>query len=105
MRLSGGGFKFEVQRIDDDAKEVKGVRYKQFRSALPSEDLTRTGTKFPGDGVKLVLSETGGDALRQRPSLYSAIPAQSAQSAAGGAVKTSSQPSADFAGVCHAKRF
>lgn len=40
-------------------KKVKGVSYKQFCRALPSEALTRTGIKLPGDGIKLDLSETG----------------------------------------------
>ena len=40
-------------------KKVKGVRHKQFCRALPSEALTRTGKKLPGDGIKLDLSETG----------------------------------------------
>ena len=40
-------------------KKVKGVRQKQFRSALPSEALTWTGIKFSGDVIKLDLSETG----------------------------------------------
>ena len=48
-----------MQRVDDNAKKVKGVRHKQFCRALPSKVLTRTGIKFPSDGIKLDLSETG----------------------------------------------
>ena len=40
-------------------KKARGVRHKQFCRALPSEALTRTGKKLPGDGTKLDLSETG----------------------------------------------
>ena len=40
-------------------KKVNVVRYKQVCRALPSEALTRTGKKLPGDGIKLDLSETG----------------------------------------------
>ena len=40
-------------------KKVEGVRHKQFCRALPSGALTRMGIKFPGDGIKLELSETG----------------------------------------------
>ena len=39
-------------------KTVRGVRYKQFCRALPSEALTRTSIKLPGDGIKLDLSKT-----------------------------------------------
>ena len=39
-------------------KEVKGVRLKQFCRALPSEALSRTAIKLPGDAIKLDLSKT-----------------------------------------------
>ena len=40
-------------------KKIYKVSNKQFCRALPSKVLTRTGIKFPSDGIKLDLSETG----------------------------------------------
>ena len=39
-------------------KKVKGVRLKQVCRALPSEALTRSGIRLPGDGIEFDISET-----------------------------------------------